>query len=58
MTDALGEWALKESLSAGVGLSTLITMSSIDQLNSFVVEERASNRMRIDDSTLLIFSFE
>jgi len=58
MTDALGEWALKEALSGGEGLSTLIAMSSVEELNTLVVVERAAKRMRIDDSTLFILSFE
>lgn len=58
MTDALAEWALKDFLSHGVGLSTLISISSEEELNVLVVEERAAKRMRVDDSTLLSFTFE
>lgn len=58
MTDALGEWALKEALSGGPGFAELLSMQSEEQLSELVVRERAEKRMRIDDSTLLVLSFE
>lgn len=58
MTDALGEWALKDELSGGTGLTKLVAMSSEEELAALVIEERAAKRMRIDDSTLLTFSFD
>lgn len=58
MTDALGEWVLKEALSGGRGLSRLAAMTSEEELVALVVEERAAKRMRIDDSTLLVLAFD
>lgn len=58
MTDALGEWALKEALSGGAGFAELLSMQSEEQLSELVIRERAERRMRVDDSTLLVLSFE
>ena len=58
MTDALGEWALKEELSGSAAFTKLVAISSEEELAALVVEERSAKRMRIDDSTLLTFSFD
>jgi len=58
MTDALGEWALKEALSGGAGFTELLSMQSEEQLFELVLRERSEKRMRVDDSTLLVLSFE
>lgn len=57
MTDALGEWALRNALSGTDGLSRLSALTTQEELCALVVEERAHKRMRVDDSTLIIFSF-
>lgn len=58
MTDALGEWALKEVLAGRSGLYDLLAIQTEEQLAELVIRERAEKRMRIDDSTLLVLSFE
>lgn len=58
MTDALGEWALKEELSGSAGLTKLVAISTEEELAALVIKERSAKRMRVDDSTLLIFSFD
>lgn len=58
MTDALGEWALKEALAGGSGLAELLSLNTEEQLSELVVRERSERRMRVDDSTLLVLSFE
>lgn len=57
MTDALGEWALRQALLGGEGLSELLSVSSEDALIMLVERERAAKRMRVDDSTLIVLSF-
>ncbi|WP_321868095.1 hypothetical protein [Paraburkholderia tropica] len=59
MTDALGEWALRSlSRDNGDGLRELASLRSEEQLAELVLRERAQKRMRVDDSTLLVLSFE
>lgn len=58
MTDALGEWALKDALAGGSGLAELLSVNTEEQLSALVTRERSERRMRVDDSTLLILSFE
>jgi hypothetical protein len=58
MTDALGEWALRSARDAGDGLRELASLRSEGQLAELVLRERALKRMRVDDSTLLVLSFE
>ncbi len=58
MTDALGEWALKEVQAGRSGLYDLLAIQTEEQLSELVIRERAEKRMRIDDSTLLVLSFE
>lgn len=58
MTDALGEWALKQLISKEQDvLATLSSITSKQELCDLVIEERAAKRMRVDDSTLIILSF-
>jgi hypothetical protein len=58
MTDALGEWALRQAIAGTDGLSRLSSLTSQQEFCEFVVEERATKRMRVDDSTLIILSFD
>lgn len=59
MTDALGEWTLRSSVRGnGDGLRELASLRSEEQLVELVLRERAAKRMRVDDSTLLVLSFE
>ncbi|PLR52621.1 hypothetical protein [Chimaeribacter arupi] len=57
MTDALGEWALKQALAEDAGFIELLSLQTEEQLAELVLKERAAKRMRIDDSTLLVLSF-
>lgn len=57
MTDALGEWALREALSGGERLAELLSVRAEAELTDLVLREREEKRMRIDDSTLVILSF-
>lgn len=57
MTDALGEWALKQALADDSGFIELLSLQTEEQLAELVLKERAAKRMRIDDSTLLVLSF-
>lgn len=58
MTDALGEWALRSARGDGERLLELASVRSEQQLAELVLRERAEKRMRVDDSTLLVLSFE
>ncbi|WP_321912278.1 hypothetical protein [Burkholderia cepacia] len=58
MSDALGEWALRQALSSQGGLTELLSVNTVETLTEVVVRERMAKRMRIDDSTLLILSFD
>lgn len=58
MTDALGEWALRQAQSGGSGLARLIAMESEEELIELVLQERSAKRMKIDDSTLVVVSFD
>lgn len=58
VTDALGEWLLRQTQSAGDGLERLLAIDTESDLVSLVVEERLAGRMRIDDSTLLVAAFD
>ncbi len=58
MTDALGEWALKQALSGSNGLMELLSVETEEHLAELVLRERTTKRMRVDDSTLLVLSFE
>jgi hypothetical protein len=56
MTDALGEWALRY-LDSMNSLARLSALDSEESLCNLVLAERAAKRMRVDDSTLIVFSF-
>lgn len=58
MTDALGEWALKQALSGSNGLVELLSVETEEQLAKLVLRERTTKQMRVDDSTLLVLSFD
>jgi len=58
VTDALGEWLLRQTQSGGAGLARLLALSTEDELVSLVVEERRAGHMRIDDSTLIVATFD
>lgn len=58
LTDALGEWALRSLRDKDSGIVDLLSLQSEEQLAELVLRERAAKRMRIDDSTLLVLSFE
>ena len=58
MTDAIGEWALRHALAGTDGIARLVALTTEEQLCSLVREERAAKRMRVDDSTLIVLSFE
>lgn len=58
LTDAIGEWALRQALDGGQGISELLSIRSDEQLSELVLRERAGKRMRIDDSTLIVLSFD
>jgi hypothetical protein len=57
-TDALGEWALRQALGGGEGLAELLRISSADEFAQLVERERSARRMRIDDATMVVLSFE
>ena len=57
MTDALGEWALKQALAEDSGFIELLSLQTEEELAELVLRERAAKRMYIDDSTLLVLSF-
>ena len=58
VTDALGEWLLRQSQSDGDGLARLLAISTETELADLVVRERQAGRMKIDDSTLIIAAFD
>jgi len=58
VTDALGEWLLRQTKSGGDGLARLLALAAEDELVNLVVEERTAGRMRVDDSTLIVVAFD
>lgn len=58
VTDALGEWLLRQTQSGGDGLVRLLALATEEELVNLVVEERATGRMRVDDSTLMVTAFD
>lgn len=58
LTDAIGEWALKEALNDGSGIDELLSIQTAEQLSELVMRERSAKRMRVDDSTLIVLSFD
>ena len=53
MTDALGEWALRNHAEGAPQWSLLLSISAASELEELVMIERAAKRMRIDDVTLM-----
>lgn len=58
VTDALGEWLLRQMQSGGNALARLLALKTDYDLVALVVQERNAGRMRTDDSTLLVASFD
>jgi len=58
MTDALGEWALRQLQEGTPQWETLMSIRNVTQLQSFVSTEREHRRMRVDDVTLVSIAFE
>ncbi|MBI5791660.1 MAG: hypothetical protein HZA63_09310 [Rhodocyclales bacterium] len=58
VTDALGEWLLRQTQSGEEGLARLLALATEEELVNLVVEERAVGRMRVDDSTLIVVAFD
>lgn len=58
VTDALGEWLLRQVQLGEDGLARLLTLASEEELVALVVGERYAGRMRVDDSTLIIAAFD
>lgn len=58
VTDALGEWLLRERQSGRDGLAKLLTLTAKDELVQLVIAERQAGRMRVDDSTLIVVAFD
>jgi hypothetical protein len=58
VTDALGEWLLRQTQSGSDGFARLLSMSTEEELADLVVRERQAGRMRIDDSTLIVAAFD
>jgi hypothetical protein len=58
VTDALGEWLLRQNQSGGDGLEKLLAIASEEEFINLIVEERSSGRMRVDDSTLMVMAFD
>jgi len=57
MTDALGEWALRKAAEGNPQWEFLLGISNTEMLVNFVVSERASRSMKVDDVTLVSISF-
>jgi len=58
VTDALGEWLLRQVASGEDGLTKLLALTTEAELVNLVVEERAAGRMRVDDSTSIVVAFD
>jgi hypothetical protein len=58
VTDALGEWVLRQAQSDGDALARLLALTTQEELVALVVKERHAGRMRIDDTTLLVAAFD
>ena len=57
MTDAIGEWTLKGMIAENNNLSRLCDLTSTRSFFEIVIQERHAKRMKIDDTTLVKFSF-
>ena len=54
MTDALGQWALRNEERGTPVWEKLYGIRSLDQLKALVVQERASRDMKLDDVTFIL----
>lgn len=57
MTDALAEWTLRGVRDGEPTLSQLLSLTTEAELVELVLDARATKRMRVDDSTLIVVSF-
>jgi hypothetical protein len=57
MTDALGQWALRMAETGKPRWDFLRSINNEDSFKDFILLERASKSMRIDDTTLIAISF-
>lgn len=57
MTDALGQWALKDDLSGNPNLLYLNNLQSQEELNLIVTSAREQKEIRRDDTTLITIKF-
>jgi len=58
VTDALGEWVLRQTQDGGDAIARLLALTTQDELVELVIKERHAGRMRIDDSTLLVAALD
>lgn len=58
MTDAIGEWAMRNAENGTPQWNRLRGIKSCTELQELVSIERARKQMRIDDVTLIVISFE
>lgn len=58
MTDALGEWALKNVYEGTPQWEALLSITEIAQLEAIVLREREGKRMRTDDVTLIAVALD
>lgn len=58
VTDAVGEWLMRQTQSGSDGLAKLLALATQEELVALVIEERAAGRMRVDDSTVVVMAFD
>lgn len=58
MTDALGEWALRNAAEDNPKWEFLFGISNDEMLTDFVMHERANRAMKVDDVTLVSIAFK
>ena len=58
MTDALGEWALRNEQEGHSVWCDLLEIADVSELELLVIRERQAKNMRVDDTTLIKLSFE
>lgn len=58
MTDALGEWALRNAIEGTPQWQVLSSITELSRLESIVTSEREEKRMRVDDVTLIVMAFD
>jgi hypothetical protein len=57
MTDALGEWALRNAAEGAPKWELLLGISTNETLSDLVISERNNRSMKVDDVTLVSISF-